>query len=54
MTAMTSAVLLRPATKRDLPLVLALLAATGLPADGAESWIDHFVVAERDGAVVAS
>jgi len=51
---MTHTTVLRPATKLDLPGVLALLRDTGLPADGAESWIDHFVVAERDGEVVGS
>lgn len=51
---MTRATLLRPATKLDLPGVLALLHDTGLPPDGAESWIDHFVIAERDGEVVGS
>ena len=45
---------LRPATKLDLPGVLALLHDTSLPADGAEAWIDQFVIAERDGEVVGS
>lgn len=51
---MPHATMLRPATKLDLPGVLALLHDTGLPSDGAASWIDQFVIAERDGEVVGS
>lgn len=45
---------LRPATKLDLPGVLALLQDASLPGDGAEAWIDQFVIAERDGQLVGS
>ncbi|MBI1809115.1 MAG: GNAT family N-acetyltransferase [Gemmatimonadetes bacterium] len=48
----TSTITTRAATKLDLSAVLALLAEAKLPPDGAELWIDHFIVAERDGDVV--
>jgi amino-acid N-acetyltransferase len=48
----TSTITVRAATKLDLPGVLALLSEAKLPPDGADAWIDHFIVAERDVAVV--
>jgi amino-acid N-acetyltransferase len=42
----------RSAAPSDLPTVLSLLEASDLPADGVEEWLDHFRVAEWDGAVV--
>ena len=45
---------LRPAKIDDLPAVVALLAAEHLPPNQLEDWIDHVVVAERDGRVVGA
>lgn len=43
---------LRPADARDLGAVLALLREAGLPTEGVGRAFSHFVVAERDGAIV--
>lgn len=45
---------IRPALPGDLPSVLALLAAAGLPPEGVSEWLPRFVVVERGGAVVAA
>lgn len=43
---------IRPATSSDAPAVLALLAASDLPADGVAAHLPDFLVAEREGALV--
>ncbi len=45
---------MRPARPDDLAAILALLDAAGLPPEGVGEWLPRFVVAERDGAVVAA
>ncbi len=45
---------IRPARPDDLPAILDLLAAAGLPREGVSEWLPRFVVAERAGAVVAA
>jgi N-acetylglutamate synthase-like GNAT family acetyltransferase len=45
---------LRPATTDDTPAIIALLAAEHLPPNELEDWIEHVVVAERDGRVVGA
>src|SRR5512135_2374721 len=45
---------IRPALPGDLPAVLALLEAAGLPRAGVSEWLPRFVVGERGGAVVAA
>jgi amino-acid N-acetyltransferase len=45
---------LRAAAPSDLPAVLALLEGAGLPGAGVEAWLERFVVAEREGSVVAA
>ncbi len=50
----TSALTLRPARPDDLPAILALLEAAGLPPQGVAEWLPRFVVAERSGAVIAA
>ena len=45
---------LRPATIDDLPAIVGLLAAEHLPPNQLDDWIDHVVVAERDGRVVGA
>ncbi len=45
---------IRPAGPDDLPAILALLEAAGLPPQGVAEWLPRFVVAERDGALVAA
>lgn len=42
---------LRAALPSDLPAVLALLAAAGLPGGGVADWLSHFVVAQAGGAL---
>lgn len=44
---------LRPATREDLPAIVALLEAAHLPANELEDWIDHVVVASEDGGRIA-
>jgi amino-acid N-acetyltransferase len=44
---------LRPATPEDIPAITALLEAAHLPAAELEQHIEHFVVGETDGRVVA-
>lgn len=51
---MAPEIVVRHARKTDFSSVVALLAAAQLPPDDAASWIDHFVVAERDGEVVGA
>jgi amino-acid N-acetyltransferase len=43
---------IRPASSNDLPRIEALLTASGLPTAGVEQWIDGFLVAEHEGALV--
>ena len=45
---------LRPATAADLPLVERLLVDAGLITAGLAEHIDHFLLAEDDGRIVAS
>ncbi|HEX2220754.1 MAG TPA: arsenic resistance N-acetyltransferase ArsN2 [Gemmatimonadales bacterium] len=45
-------VALRRATEADAPAVERLLAAQALPRDGVTEWLEHFWLAEHDGAVV--
>lgn len=44
-------VVLRPARPEDLPAVLALLEAAGLPTAGVAEWLPRFVVAEGAGGL---
>lgn len=44
----------RPARPDDLPAVLALIEASGLPVAGVEEWLPRFLVAERAGVLVAT
>lgn len=44
---------IRAATPNDWPPIAALLSASGLPLDGAAEHLHAFVLAERDGVVVA-
>ena len=44
--------LLRTAEERDWPVIHELLAARGLPLDGARQHLENFVVAEKGRAVV--
>lgn len=43
---------LRPATRADLPGIERLLTESDLPLDGVQTALDHFTVAEYDGAIV--
>ena len=45
-------VALRRATEADGPAVERLLAAQALPRDGVAEWLEHFWLAEHEGAVV--
>ncbi len=44
---------LRPATAEDMPAIVALLEAAHLPAMELEQHVEHFVVGEIDGHIVA-
>jgi amino-acid N-acetyltransferase len=54
MTTFRDDVLLRPARPEELPAVLALLEAAGLPSAGVKEWLDRFLVAESAGRLVGS
>ena len=45
-------VALRSASNEDVPAIKALLEAHRLPANELEDWLEHFVVAERDGGLI--
>ncbi len=47
-----SEVSLRPAKPEHVPARKALLKTHGLPAAELEDWLEHFVVAERDGRLI--
>ncbi len=42
------------ASAADLPEILALLEAAQLPGAGVTEWIDHFVIARHDGALLGA
>lgn len=46
--------MIRPATREDLPAVLALLGEATLPTEGVTEHFDSFFVAEDGGRIVAS
>ncbi len=46
-------VAIRPAQAADWPAIRGLLESHALPVAGAESFLDHFLLAERGGRVIA-
>ncbi len=44
---------MRPAQPKDIRAVQELLEQSGLPTAGVEEWLQHFLVADSDGEVVA-
>ncbi|MDX1432170.1 MAG: hypothetical protein R3286_06940, partial [Gammaproteobacteria bacterium] len=44
----------RPASAPDLPAILALLAAAGLPTEGVADGLDGFCVVDLEGDVIAA
>jgi amino-acid N-acetyltransferase len=44
---------MRPAQPEDIRAVQELLEQSGLPTAGVEEWLQHFLVADSDGEVVA-
>ena len=53
MDARTTRLAIRPATPNDWDRVVELLSTSALPLDGARDHATEFVVAERDGVLVA-
>jgi len=52
MSRPASSMVVRPASVKDWPAIERLLRSRDLPADGALSHLDGFLVADEDGAVV--